>query len=59
MEKMKSRKVAGPPEVNVKMIVTSDEIGVKMIIDLDQRISDDSRMSDEWKTILYLKKRVM
>ena len=59
MEKMKSRKVAGPLEVSVKMIVTSDEDGAKMIIDLDQCISDDSRMSDEWKTILYLKERVM
>ena len=50
IQKMKSGKATGPFEVNVKMIVASGEIGVKLMVDLCQHILDDRGMPDEWKT---------
>ena len=47
---MKSGKATGPSEANVKVIVASGEIGVKVIMELCQRVLDGGRMLDEWKT---------
>ena len=47
MQKMKSGKGAGPSEVSVEMIIASGEIGVKMMMDLCQRVLNDRRMPDE------------
>ena len=38
MQKMKSGKAIGPPEVRVEMIVASGKIGVKMMMELRQRV---------------------
>ena len=50
MQKMKSGKATGPSEVSVEMIVASGEIGVKVIMELCQRILDGRGMPDKWKT---------
>ena len=50
MQKMKSGKATGPSEVSVEMIVASGEIGVKVMIELCQRVLDGRGMPDEWKT---------
>ena len=47
---MKSGKADEPSEISVEMIVASGEIGVKVMMDLCQRILDGRRMPDEWKT---------
>ena len=44
---MKSRKATGPSEVSVEMIVTSGEIGVKVMMELYQRVVDGREMPDE------------
>ena len=44
---MKSGKATGPSEVNVEMIVASGEIGMKVIMDLCQRVLDGRGMPDE------------
>ena len=46
---MKPEKATGPSEVNVEMIVASGEIGVKVMMDLYQRVLDGRGMSDECK----------
>ena len=43
-------KATGPSEVSVKMIVASGEIGMKVLMELCQRILDGREMPDEWKT---------
>ena len=50
MQKMKSGKATRPTEVNVTMIVASGEIGVKVMMELCQRVLDGRGMPDEWKT---------
>ena len=50
MQRMKSGKVTGPSEVSVEMIVASGKIGVKVMMELCQRVLDDRGMPDEWKT---------
>ena len=50
MQKMKSGKVTGPPEVSVEMTVASGEIGVKVMMELCHRVLDGREMPDEWKT---------
>ena len=50
MQTMKSEKATGPSEVRVEMIVASGEIGVKVMMELCQRILDGKEMPDEWKT---------
>ena len=50
MQKMKSGKATGPSEVSLEMIVASGEIGVKVIMELCQRVLDGRGMPDEWKT---------
>ena len=50
IQSMKSGKATGPSEVSVKMIVTSGEIGVKVMMELCQRVLDGRGMPDEWKT---------
>ena len=47
MQKMKSGKATGPSEVSVEMIVTSGEIGVKVMMELCQRVFDGRGMPDE------------
>ena len=50
MQRMKSGKATGPSEVSVEMIVASGEIGVKVMMELCQRVLDGRGMPDEWKT---------
>ena len=45
MQRRKSGKATGPSEVSVEMIVASGEIGVKVMIELCQRVLDGSLMS--------------
>ena len=47
---MKSGKATGPSEVSVEMIVASDKIGIKVMMELCQRVLDGRGMPDEWKT---------
>ena len=48
--KMKSGNATGPSEVNVEMIVASDEIGIKVMMDLCQRVLDGREMTDKGNT---------
>ena len=50
IQRMKSGKATGPSEVSVEMIVASGEIGVKVMMELCQRVMDGKEMLDEWKT---------
>ena len=50
MQSMKLGKATGTSEVSVKMIVASSEIGVKVMMELCQRVLDGRGMPDEWKT---------
>ena len=50
IQSMKSRKATGPSEVSVEMIIASGEIGVKVMMELCQRVLDGRGMPDEWKT---------
>ena len=50
MQKTKLGKATGPSEVSVGMIVASGEIGVKVMMELCQRVLDGRGMPDEWKT---------
>ena len=47
---MKSGKATGTSGVSVEMIVASGEIGVKVMMELCQRVLDGRGMPDEWKT---------
>ena len=47
---IKSRKANGPSEVSEEMIVASDKIWVKAMMELCQRVLDGRGMPDEWKT---------
>ena len=47
MKTMKSGKATGPYEVSVEMIVASSEIGVKVMMELCQRVLDGREMPDE------------
>ena len=49
MQRMKSGKATGPSEVRVEMIVANGEIGVKVMMELCQRVLDGREMPDEWK----------
>ena len=59
--RMKLEKATGPSEVCAKMIVASGEVGVKVMMELCQRVLDGRGMPDEWKTSVIepLKERVM
>ena len=50
MQRMKSGKATGPSEVSVEMIVASGKTGVKVMMELCQRVLDGRGMPDEWKT---------
>ena len=50
IQSMKSGKAIGTSEVSVEMIVASDEIGVKVMMELCQRVLDGRGMPDKWKT---------
>ena len=50
MQSMKSRKATGTSEVSMEMILASGEIGVKVMMELCQRVLDGRGMPDEWKT---------
>ena len=50
MQSMKSGKATGTSEVGMEMIVANGEIGVKVMIELCQRLLDGRGMPDEWKT---------
>ena len=49
IQKIISGKAARPSKVSVEMIVSSGEIGVKVMIKLCQRVLDGRKMPDEWK----------
>ena len=50
IQSMKSGKATGTSEVSVEMIVASGKIGVKVMMELCQRVLDGIGMPDEWKT---------
>ena len=50
MQTMKSGKATGPSEVSVDIIFASGEIGMKVMMELCQRVLDGREMPDEWKT---------
>ena len=50
VQSMKSRKASGPSKVSVEMIVASGKIGIKVMMELCQRLLDGRGMPDEWKT---------
>ena len=54
MQKVKSGKTTGLPEVSVKMIVASGEIEAKVMMELCQQLLDGRGMPDEWKTRLIV-----
>ena len=47
MQKMKSGKASGPSQESVEMIVASGEIGVKVMMELCQRVLNGRGMPDE------------
>ena len=47
MQKMKLGKATGPSEVSVETIVSSNEIGVKVMMELCQHVLDGRGMPDE------------
>ena len=47
MQKIKSGKETGPSEESLKMVAASGKIGVKMMMDLCQRLLDGREMVDE------------
>ena len=47
MQKMKAGNATGPTEISVETIISSDEIGVKMMMKLCQRVLDGRGMPDE------------
>ena len=54
IQSMKSGKAAGTSKVSVEMIVASGKIGVKVMLELCQRVLDGKGMPDEWKTIVIV-----
>ena len=54
IQSMKSGKATGTFKVSVEMIVASGEIGVKVMMELCQRVLDGRGMPDEWKTSLIV-----
>ena len=50
IQSMKSGKATGTCGVSVEMIVASGEIGVKVMMELCQRVLDGKGRPDEWKT---------
>ena len=50
MQEMKSGKATGTSEVCVGRIIASGKIGVKVMMELCQRVLDGGGMPDEWKT---------
>ena len=53
-QRTKSGKATGPSEVSVEMIVASDKIGVKVMVELCQRVLDGREMPDKWKSSVIL-----
>ena len=49
IQKMRSGKANEPLKVSVEMIVASDEIGIKVMMDLCRRKLNCRRKPDEWK----------
>ena len=52
MQKMKSRKTTGPYEGSVEMIVASGENGVKVMMELCQRVLDGREIPDATSVIV-------
>ena len=62
MQRMKSEKATGPSQGSVEMIVASGEIGVKVMMELCQRVLDGRGMPDKWETsviVSIFKERVI
>ena len=51
MQRMKLGKATGPFDISVEMIVTSGEIGVKVMMELCQRVLDERGMVVEKKLV--------
>ena len=54
MQKMTSGKATGLSEVNMEIIVANGEIGVKVMMDLCQRVLNGRGMPDEWKIRVFM-----
>ena len=54
MQKMKSGKAAGLSEVSVEMIRASGDVGIKVMMDLCQRVLDGKGMPEDWKTSVII-----
>ena len=50
MQKMKSGKTTGPSGISVEMIAASGKIGVKVMMELYQRVLDERGRPNKWKT---------
>ena len=50
VQRMKSGRETGPCEVSVEIIAASGEIGVKVMMELCQRVLNGRGMPDEWKS---------
>ena len=47
---MKSGKATGPSEVDSQMIIASGDTGIKVMVELCQRVLDGRGIPQEWKT---------
>ena len=50
LRKMKSGKATRPLEVHSKIIIASDDTGIKVMVELCQRVLDGRGMPEEWRT---------
>ena len=50
IQNMKSGKITGASKVSMEMIVASGKIGVKVMMELCQRVLDGRGIPNEWKT---------
>ena len=54
MREMKTGKAVGPSEVSTEMIAASGEVGIRVMIELCQRLLDGKGMPEEWKTSVVM-----
>ena len=50
LEEMKVGKAAGPSEVCLEMLIASGDLGIKVMVELCQRVLDGNGMPPEWAT---------
>ena len=51
---MKAGKAVGPSEVSTEMIAASGEVGIRVMMELCQRLLDGKGMPEEWKTSVVI-----